>query len=53
MLTPSQVCRELVLDEQQLLAMVNDGCLPAYDLGGHVRFKVADVAALIGLIAVA
>ncbi len=53
MVTPSQVCQELAFDEQQLLAMVNDGSLPAYDLGGQIRFKAADVASLIGLLAMA
>ncbi len=53
MFTPAQVCRELVIGESELLDMVNDGRLPAYNLGGHIRFKVVDVANLFALLAVA
>lgn len=53
MMTPDEVCRQLVVDEHELLAFVNDGSLPAYDFAGNIRFKIIDVAKLIGLRAVA
>lgn len=50
MFTPDQVCRELALDDVQLLALVNDGYLPAYDFEGRIRFRIADVATLVALL---
>lgn len=45
MLTPTQTAARLELDDDALLALVNGGRLPAYDLGGSIRFKAVDVAA--------
>jgi|GEM_PF-2089571 len=45
MFTPERACEHLVIDDQALLAMVNSGQLPAYNIGGSIRFKVTDVAA--------
>lgn len=45
MLNPAQTCERLSLDEQALLVMVNSGRLAAYNLGGHIRFKLCDVVA--------
>ena len=53
MLTPTQVCDELHLDEASLLDLVNRGHLAAYDLGGHIRFRATDVVATLALLAVA
>ena len=35
--------RLLDLDDHQLLELVNLGRLPAYDLGGKIRFRIDDV----------
>ena len=53
MLTPTQVCVELGLDEVGLLDLVNHGHLAAYDLGGNIRFRARDVVASLALLAVA
>ena len=45
MLTPAQTGRHLELDEAAILDLVNRGRLPAYNLGGSIRFKVRDVVA--------
>ena len=45
MYTPTQTCAELVVSEAGLLDMVNTGRIAAYNLGGAIRFKVADVHA--------
>lgn len=45
MYTPAQTCSELAVTETVLLDMVNAGRLGAYNLGGNIRFKVADVQA--------
>jgi len=45
MLTPSQTCTRLALDEQAILDLVNSGRLPAYNLGGNIRFRDTDVSA--------
>ena len=45
MLTPAQTCSQLRLTEEALLNLINAGELPAYNLGGNIRFKVLDVAA--------
>lgn len=44
MLDPAQTCRRLSLDERGVLQLVNSGRLPAYNLGGQIRFRVVDVA---------
>ena len=44
--TPIVAARILQLDETGLLDAVNGGRLPAYDLGGAIRFRVADVEEL-------
>lgn len=46
MYTPAQTCAELEVGETALLDMVNTGRLAAYNLGGHIRFKVAHVHAV-------
>ena len=43
MVTPGEVCRRLALSESALIELVNQGRLAAYNLGGHLRFKVRDV----------
>lgn len=45
MLTPAQTGNRLSLDQAGILDLVNSGRLPAYNLGGSIRFKVVDVAA--------
>ena len=46
MLDPAETCERLRLDDKGLLDLVNGGRLAAYDLGGNIRFKVADVVAV-------
>ncbi len=43
MLTPAETGARLGLDDHALLDLVNAGRLPAYNLGGSIRFKVVDV----------
>ncbi|MCY3785690.1 MAG: helix-turn-helix domain-containing protein [bacterium] len=43
---PLEACEMLVVDEAQLLDLANGGELTAYRLGGHVRFRSADVLSL-------
>ena len=43
MFTPAQASHKLEIDDQALLALVNSGQLPAYNLDGQIRFKIADV----------
>ncbi|MBT5756251.1 MAG: helix-turn-helix domain-containing protein [Acidimicrobiaceae bacterium] len=45
MYTPTQTCDQLVVSEAALLDLVNSGRLGAHNLGGNIRFKVADVHA--------
>jgi hypothetical protein len=53
MVTPAQVCTLLCLDERDLLDMVNQGQLAAYNIGGEIRFKTIDVVKTIASLAVA
>jgi len=46
MLTPSQTTMALQIDDRALLNMVNTGQLAAYNLGGSIRFKAADISGL-------
>lgn len=46
MLTPVEAGLRLQLSADELLAAVNRGLLPAYDLGGHIRFRANDIAAV-------
>jgi excisionase family DNA binding protein len=43
---PLEACEMLVVDEARLLELVNNGHLTAYRLGGHIRFRAADVVDL-------
>ncbi|MCY4103708.1 MAG: helix-turn-helix domain-containing protein [bacterium] len=43
---PLEACEMLVVDESELLELVNGDQLSAYRLGGHIRFRAADVARL-------
>ena len=43
---PCEACDMLVVDDDDLLDMVNARKLAAYRLGGHVRFRSTEVAAL-------
>lgn len=43
---PLEACEMLVVDEAELLDLVNGDQLTAYRLGGHVRFRAADVLSL-------
>ncbi|MCE2524774.1 MAG: helix-turn-helix domain-containing protein [Acidimicrobiia bacterium] len=43
---PLEACEMLVVDEAQLLDLANGGQLAAYRLGGHIRFRSADVRSL-------
>lgn len=45
MFTPDQACVELGIVSDVLLNMINSGRLAAYNLGGNIRIKVADVRA--------
>ena len=45
---PCEACDMLAVSDDELLSMVNNRQLPAYRLGGHIRFRSADVAALAG-----
>ena len=40
---PLEACEMLVVDEAELLELVNSDQLPAYRLGGHIRFRSGDV----------
>lgn len=46
MYTPHEACQSLQADETALLDLVNNGRLPAYNLGGAIRFRVSDVRTL-------
>lgn len=46
MVTPTVAGERLRLDSAALLDVVNRGLLPAYDLGGVIRFRAVDVAAV-------
>lgn len=46
MLTPAQTRTKLHVDDAALISLVNDGRLPAYNLGEGIRFRALDVAAL-------
>ena len=43
---PLEACEMLVVDEAELLDLVNGDQLTAYRMGGHVRFRAADVLSL-------
>ena len=43
---PCEACDMLVVGDDDLLDMVNARKLAAYRLGGHVRFRSTEVAAL-------
>ncbi|MCE2531567.1 MAG: helix-turn-helix domain-containing protein [Acidimicrobiia bacterium] len=43
---PLEACEMLVVDESELLELVNSDQLSAYRLGGHIRFRAADVVRL-------
>lgn len=43
---PLEACEMLVVDEARLLELANSGRLAAYRLGGHLRFRSADVLSL-------
>lgn len=45
---PLEACAMLVVDESELLEMVNGDRLSAYRLGGHIRFRAAELASLTG-----
>ena len=46
MVTPVEAGLGLQLSAAELLDAVNRGLLPAYDLGGHIRFRANDIAAV-------
>lgn len=46
MFNPAETAAILATDESGILGLVNSGTLPAYNLGGHIRFRVADVNSL-------
>ncbi|MEM7093294.1 MAG: hypothetical protein AAF567_09850 [Actinomycetota bacterium] len=46
MVTPAEAGAALCLSAEQLLDAVNHDLLPAYDLGGAIRFRASDVAAV-------
>lgn len=43
MFTPYQACIRLEVGPADLLDLVNDGSLPAYDFGDAIRFRVSEV----------
>jgi hypothetical protein len=45
MFTAAQTGDRLSLDDSGVLDLVNGGHLPAYNLGGSIRFRVVDVSA--------
>lgn len=45
---PLEACQMLVVDEAELLELVNGDKLAAYRLGGHIRFRAAEVGRLAG-----
>lgn len=51
MFTPARTCELLDLDEAAVIDLVNQGHLPAYNIGGQIRFKVVDVRAATTVIA--
>jgi len=44
--TPEQACNHLGVQPEFLLRLINQGVLPAYNLGGVIRFRRCAVAAL-------
>ena len=48
---PAAACQMLGLDHHSLLRGINDGIVPAYDIGGDVRFRPSELRhpALTGL----
>lgn len=46
MFTPYQACIQLGVTPADLLDLVNDGSLPAYDFGAAIRFRVSEVESL-------
>lgn len=46
LITPVEACRTLDVDADELLGLVNDAVLPAYKLGGFIRFRQTEVCAL-------
>ena len=45
---PLEACQMLVVDEAELLEMITGDRLAAYRLGGHIRFRAAEVGRLAG-----
>lgn len=48
LIDPATTARLLGADAEDLLTLVNNGRLAAYDLGGAIRFRRVDVYALAG-----
>ena len=46
MLNPAETCAELQVDECQLLELIEQAKLAAFDLGGEIRFRHCEVATL-------
>ena len=48
---PADACQLLGVDQKSLLRGINDGFVPAYDIGGAVRFRPSELRhpALTGL----
>ena len=40
--TPEQFCRKFQLQPDELLHLIAEGTVPAYQIGPHVRIPVAD-----------
>jgi excisionase family DNA binding protein len=53
LLTPAQACRQLCISEDGLVELVNSGRLPAFNIAGHIRFRVTDVSARTASLALA
>ena len=41
---PADACRLLGVGPQSLLRGVNDGIVPAYDIGGSIRFRPSELS---------
>ena len=40
---PATACQMLGVDQRSLLRGINDGIVPAYSIGGSVRFKPSEL----------
>lgn len=44
LVNPAQACQHLGVTSDELLRLVNEGRVAAYNLAGQIRFRVTDVS---------